>query len=212
MLSNFNTVLVLAPHTDDGELGCGGLINKLCNLGKKVIYVAFSICEESVPEGFDSKILGREVKDATSVLGIKPENLLILDYKVRVFTERRQDVLEDIVRLNKTYKPDLVLCPSSYDVHQDHQVIHNEAKRAFKRTSIWGYDFIWNNFESKTQCFVSLSEENIQSKIKSLKAYKSQGFRKYTSEKSIRMMLEYKGLQVGEDNVEAFEIIRLKLS
>lgn len=99
MLSNFNTVLVLAPHTDDGELGCGGLINKLCNLGKKVIYVAFSICEESVPEGFDSKILGREVKDATSVLGIKPENLLILDYKVRVFSERRQDVLEDIVRL-----------------------------------------------------------------------------------------------------------------
>ncbi|MGB0883275.1 MAG: PIG-L deacetylase family protein [Flavobacteriales bacterium] len=211
MLSNFNTVLVLAPHTDDGELGCGGLINKLCELGKQVVYVAFSICEESVPDTYDSKILGEEVKEATTILGIKPENLLIKNYKVRLFSDSRQEILEDMVGFNKTYRPDLVLCPSSYDVHQDHQIIHNEAKRAFKRTSIWAYDFIWNNFESKTTAFVSLSEEHTQAKIDSLKAYKSQGFRTYTSEKSIRTMLEYKGLQVGEERVEAFEIIRLKI-
>ena len=50
-------VLVLAPHTDDGELGCGGTIHQLISHGKRVIYVAFSTCEESVPEGFPKDIL-----------------------------------------------------------------------------------------------------------------------------------------------------------
>ncbi len=43
-------ILVLAPHTDDGELGCGGTIVRLIDEGQDVYYVAFSICEESVPE------------------------------------------------------------------------------------------------------------------------------------------------------------------
>ena len=42
ILNSYNNILVLAPHTDDGELGLGGTISKLIELGKKVTYVAFS--------------------------------------------------------------------------------------------------------------------------------------------------------------------------
>lgn len=41
MLSAFKNVLVLAPHTDDGELGAGGTINRLIEEGSKVTYAAF---------------------------------------------------------------------------------------------------------------------------------------------------------------------------
>ena len=43
MLSNIKKVLVIAPHTDDGEFGCGGTINKLIKLGIEVHYVAYSL-------------------------------------------------------------------------------------------------------------------------------------------------------------------------
>ena len=208
MLNGFDKVLVLAPHTDDGELGCGGLINKLSILGKEVYYVAFSICEESVPEGFPKDVLGKEVLKATKVLGIKEQNVIVKNYKVRLFTEKRQEILEGLVKLNKDLNPDLVLCPSSFDVHQDHQTINNEAKRAFKKTTIWGYDFVWNNYEFKPTNFVTLSEENLNVKIDSLKEYNSQGFRLYTSEKSIKTMASYRGLQIGVEYAEAFENIR----
>ena len=79
-MSNFKNILVLAPHTDDGELGAGGFINKLTNSGSVVSYVAFSSCEKSVPEGYPKDTFRKEVKDATKVLGIKNENLKILDY------------------------------------------------------------------------------------------------------------------------------------
>ena len=73
-------VLILAPHTDDGELGCGGTISRLLEEGNEVFYLAFSICEESVPEGFPKNALETEVKKATAHLGIPSKNLILKNY------------------------------------------------------------------------------------------------------------------------------------
>ena len=67
-------MLVLAPHTDDGEFGCGGTMARLVDQGAEVRYVAFSIATKSLPEGFAPDTLAREVNEATAELGI-PESL-----------------------------------------------------------------------------------------------------------------------------------------
>ena len=36
------SVLVLSPHIDDGELGCGGTINKIAGKDDRIFYAAFS--------------------------------------------------------------------------------------------------------------------------------------------------------------------------
>ena len=61
----FDRVLVLAPHTDDGELGCGGSIAKFLEQGKEVYYAAFSLCRRSLGEGLVPDTLEIEVKAAT---------------------------------------------------------------------------------------------------------------------------------------------------
>ena len=48
MNKSFKKVLILAPHTDDGEFGCGGTITKLISEGADVYYAAFSAAEQSV--------------------------------------------------------------------------------------------------------------------------------------------------------------------
>ena len=35
-------VLILAPHTDDGELACGATISRMLRHGVEIYYVAFS--------------------------------------------------------------------------------------------------------------------------------------------------------------------------
>ena len=86
-------ILVLAPHTDDGELGCGGTISRFNREGATIYYVAFSICEESVPKGYPKNALEFEVAEATKILGIKEENLIIKYYPVRKFDSYRQNIL-----------------------------------------------------------------------------------------------------------------------
>ena len=75
MLDN-ERILVLAPHTDDGEFGCGGSIAKFIEQGAEIYYAAFSLCEESVPDGWPKDILEKELKRAIEVWGISNSNLL----------------------------------------------------------------------------------------------------------------------------------------
>ena len=206
----FNQILVLSPHTDDGEIGAGGTIARFVEEGKEIYYVAFSSCEASVPKGFPEDVLKIECKKATSILGIKPENVILLEYEVRTFPLHRQEILDDMIALNRQIKPELVLVPSSNDIHQDHQVIYAEALRAFKKNaSIWGYEHPWNNLTFTTDIFVKLEERHIKKKIEAMKQYESQNFRPYFDEKYIKALAYMRGTQVDYPFAETFELIRL---
>lgn len=201
-------ILILAPHTDDGEFGCGGTIAKFVEQGDEVYYAAFSACEQSVLPQFPSDILITEVKGATKVLGIKSENLILYKYPVRKFNFSRQEILEDMVLLNREIKPDLVFLPCANDVHQDHHTIYLEGLRAFKFTSIMSYELPWNNFSMNTTSFVLLSEDNVRKKLNALKEYKSQAHRPYSSEEFIKGLAVTRGTQIGTRYAEAFELLR----
>jgi LmbE family N-acetylglucosaminyl deacetylase len=138
LIEQWRRALVLAPHTDDGEFGCGGTMARLVDAGSEVRYVAFSIATRSLPEGFPPDTLAHEVREATARLGIPPEQLVVHDFDVRTFPEHRQDILELLVATWEEWRPDVVFQPSLHDVHQDHKTIAEEGLRAFKRTTILG--------------------------------------------------------------------------
>lgn len=209
LLQDIKKVLVLAPHTDDGEFGCGGTIVKLIEQGVEIHYIAFSACEQSVLPQFPSDILITEVKEATEVLGIKSENLHLLKYDVRNFNSRRQDILDDILVFKKQINPDLVLIPSLNDIHQDHSTIANEAVRAFKFTNILSYEIPWNNFSFSNTSFFVLTEEQIKIKVAALEKYKSQKHRSYANEEFIKSLARTRGVQIGKKYAEVFEVVRL---
>ena len=205
---SYKRALIFAPHTDDGEFGCGGSIARLIESGCEVFYIAFSACRQSVLKEFPPDILITEVKSATRILGIAPERLLLFDYEVRTFNYRRQEILEDIIRLKNDIKPDLVFIPSINDIHQDHYTISNEGIRAFKFTTILCYEMPWNNLSFSTSCFVKLSQGNIDKKIQALEQYKSQQHKLYANENFIRSLAKVRGVQIGTEYAEAFEVVR----
>jgi LmbE family N-acetylglucosaminyl deacetylase len=208
MRLDYKRVLILAPHTDDGEFGCGGTIHKMVSSGADVYYAAFSACQQSVLPDFPSDILITEVKKATEVLGIKPSNLILFDYEVRTFNFRRQEILEDILRLKNQIAPDLVIMPSVNDIHQDHHTIATEGVRAFKNSTILCYEMPWNNFNFNTTCFVPLTEGEVAVKSRALAEYKSQAHRPYANDEFIRSLARTRGVQVNQQYAEVFEVIR----
>ncbi len=208
MLFGSKRALVLGAHTDD-EFGCAGLVARLVEDGTEVHYACFSACEESVPEGFDEDVLKREVLDAIAVLGIPTERFHLYDYRVRHFPANRQAILEDLVGLRGQIEPDLVLLPSSSDIHQDHGVIAAEGVRAFKHSTILGYELPMNTISFQHACFVRLEPRHIETKIRHAAAYVSQQHRTYMSAAFLTSLAVVRGVQMNAPAAEAFEVVRM---
>ncbi|MCK4387918.1 MAG: PIG-L family deacetylase [Dehalococcoidia bacterium] len=191
--------IVLSPHTDDGELGCGGTIARLVSQGAELTYLAFSAGKREV--------LRDETARALTVLGVS--SYQILDFEIRKFLHYRQEILQILYDYNKSNRVDLVLTPSRIDLHQDHQVVTQEVMRAFKTCTILGYELPWNNIAFTTNYFVRLEKEDVEKKIKSLKCYDTQKDKYYFNEDFLRGLLKVRGTQIQTDCAEAFEAIRV---
>jgi LmbE family N-acetylglucosaminyl deacetylase len=198
----FQKVLILSPHTDDGELGAGGTIAKLVEQGSDVTYIAFSAPRLQ---------LKKECKKSLDVLNIT--DFQILDFKARHFPELRQQILEILYKYNEKNEIDLVLTPSTNDLHQDHQTITNEALRSFKSSTILGYELPWNHIVFRENGFVSLADHHAQKKIDALWNYRSQidQQKKYFDKEYLRSLMRAKGLKIGAQYAETFEVIKLVL-
>lgn len=208
MVNRKENILFLAPHTDDCELGCGGTIAKFVEEGRDVHVAAFSIAEDSVPEGFSPDELAKEFGEAMRVLGVPDANQHIFKFRVRHFPHYRQEILDQIVLLRKLIAPDLVFVPSPNDIHQDHQVITAEGLRVFKKVSILGYELPWNNIIFETRSFVKLEPRHLDLKVEALNCYRTQRHRSYLDEEFLRSLARTRGTQFESNYAEAYEVLR----
>ncbi len=211
---NNERILILSPHTDDAELGCGASIVKFLKQKNEILWVVFSTAEDSLPEDMPKNILVEEFKSVYKSLGLKDENVNIHNFKVRHLPYYRQEVLEELYKIKKNFKPNLVIGPSLSDYHQDHKTVADEMIRAFKSdSSIITYEQPWNQINFKTQFFIKLTEDEIQSKINMLNLYKSQISLKrfYFSDDFIRGLALTRGAQINNKYAEAFEVVRWQM-
>lgn len=206
-------VLVLSPHTDDAELGCGATMARWIGEGAALYTAAFSTAEASLPPGSKQHRLKDECHLALDEIGVPRENRFVYDYPVRELGYHRQEVLEQMVRLGRDIEPDVILVPSGADLHQDHAVVYQESLRAFRHLTMMGYELPWNHITFSAQAFVVLSEEHLRRKWMAMKCYESQlelG-RPYFQYDFIEAMARVRGLQVKTHYAEAYELIRIRL-
>ena len=208
MIDGLSRVLVLAPHTDDGEFGCGGTMARLAEGGADVRQIAFSIASRSLPEGFAPDTLVHESRAASTALGLAAEALTVHDFEVRTFPQMRQEILELLIEVQRDFAPEMVLMPTIGDIHQDHHTVAAEGLRAFKRTTILGYEIPWNQFSFAKQSYIVLEERHLDAKVRALDCYQSQQHRNYANEEYIRNLARTHGIEIGRSFAECFEVVR----
>lgn len=205
-----NRVLVLAAHPDD-EFGCGGLVSILCGKGAEVRYEAFTDCSVSLGEGFTRQDIENECRESLKILGVKESSIRFHHFPVRTLPTDRQPLLEILVDIKKEYAPTLVLCPSSYDIHQDHQQLNLETIRAFREASILGYEMPYNCRAFGASMFVELSNDVMKTKEEAVAKYRSQESRPHGTSSYARTTALYRGVQCRRKFAEAFEVIQMML-
>lgn len=201
-------ILLISPHTDDCEFGMGASVSRFIEEGATIHWLILSNAVKSLPPGFDADTLLREQKAAAVELGMDLSSLSFYDFPVRDFDKHRQDILEILVKSKRDFSPNVVFCPSSNDVHQDHSTVHMEVVRAFKNVNIYGYDLPWNYTEQNMNFSVRIQERHLEKKIRALQCYESQKRRKYMDTDYIKSVVKFRALNTPYEMCETFECIR----
>ena len=194
--------LVLSPHTDDAELGCGGTIAKLIEEDWVVHVIYFSAVKTRFPQ------LVSEAEDSAKILGMSYE---ILDFNTRYFPRDRQEILQVLHDYSRKENYNLVFTPTTTDIHQDHGVVTTEAKRVFRKCTLLGYELPWNNLDVSLNCFIPLEKRHIKKKISALECYNTQKKHSYFDKKFLESVVKMRGVQLSTPFAEGFESIKVRL-
>lgn len=195
-------VLAISPHTDDAELAAGASIARWLEEGASVTVIALSTGAK------DTGANRGEFEHSMSVLGIS--DIELYKFTAHNFPVCRQEILQLFIDRRRLWNPTVVLCPASFDVHQDHATVHAEAVRAFRqRSTILGYDLPWNTVGPHCfNKFVHVEARHIGIKSQALQCYISQEKRPYMQGSFPYVLGWTRGLWAGVEYAEAFEVIR----
>jgi N-acetylglucosamine malate deacetylase 1 len=199
------TVLAIAPHIDDVELGAGATIHHLAK-SNNVYYVGLSL-----PPLVEREEFMQEFQESVKHLGICQSHIILRDYDPRNLFDSRSDILQLFYDLNKQLQPNLILMPNSKDIHQSHEVVYAEARRAFKYMTLLGYELPWNSIEFSMDAYITVDREDIDAKIAAINAYKTQKQRMFFSNDIVGDLARVRGKQIGHQYAECFELVRLIL-
>jgi LmbE family N-acetylglucosaminyl deacetylase len=197
-------ILFIGAHPDDIELGCGALISNIASAAE-----VFCITLSDNQKNPKLTNLVNEHFDSMSILGVPKDHVIVGDFETRRFIQARQEILEFLFELNQKYKPDMVFIHSKSDLHQDHGVVTEEALRAFRGTSVFGFDVIRSSQGFFPTFLVEVSEKDAQTKINSLAAYKTYHEIYYFGEELTRSILIRNGALCERPFAEGFDILRM---
>jgi len=230
-LSQFNLknqcLLVIAPHSDDEVLGCGGLISKIKKEGGKVFVLIFNLGFEKDDTKESQEKRKNEVKEAMNVLKVdgyhlvndQPDNNRDLDVEplhslIEVIESTSSVSLEKIT-------PTIVAIPTIFSHHQDHVHVHHACIAALRPIStpvsniVLSYEAPEHSRWSASgvfepNLFVEI-DDVIENKIIAFNKYRSQIRPGSRDDDSIRNQAKYRGQEVGKNLCEAFYVHRFIL-
>ena len=175
-------MLAFAPHPDDAEMGCGGLLFKLKKMGYKTGIIDLTMGELS--SNGNIEIRSAETKAASEILKIDVrENLNMADGNIVNDINNRDMIIEML----RKYRPKMILFPYYKDRHPDHENAHKLIKDSVfisglvkYKTSIEFFrpDIVINymlHFEFVPSFIVDIADE-FEKKIEAVTAYRSQFF------------------------------------
>jgi len=116
-----------------------------------------------------------------------------------------------MIQMREDYKPDLVICPTLGDRHQDHQIVAEQACRAFWDRSIWGFESILKCRKFVANLYVPVTLIHMTKKMEAAQMYGSQLSKDHFPGQPDVLMSQAKlrGMQCGADLAEAFEAIQV---
>jgi LmbE family N-acetylglucosaminyl deacetylase len=197
-------ICFIGAHPDDIELGCGALI---ANIAGRAELLCLTLSDNK--KNPELQNLVNEHRVSMAILGIKPELDIVKDFETRRFPHSRQEILETMLDVRREFKPDLVFVHTKNDIHQDHITTTEEALRAFRGTTVLGFDVLRSSYGFFPHFLFEVNEADVEKKIEALSAYTTYKERYYFDKEITRSTLIRYGALAERAYAEGFDIIRV---
>src|SRR4030065_1125952 len=141
MLFHGKKVCFIGAHPDDIELGCGAFIS---NIHGKTEILCVTLSDNQKNPALIHVV--EEHFRSMAILGVPRDHAKLECFATRRFPELRQEILEYLYQLNHEYHPDIVITHTRSDIHQDHQQTTEAVLRAFRGTTVLGFDALRSSY------------------------------------------------------------------
>lgn len=225
-------IMIVVAHPDDELLGLGATMNKLINENSVFTHVVI------LGEGITSRSENRDLKLWKNQLEIHRRNIKNAQYSIgyhsvsihdfpdnRFDTVALLDIIKVIEKEKKEFMPDIIFTHHGGDVNIDHQRTFEAVMTSCRpmneekvRTIITFETPSGTEWRASTDpkhfvpnLFISVSIENIESKIKGMESYEFERriYPHPRSPEALKIQAQRWGIATGNEYAEAFCIVRL---
>lgn len=215
-----NKVLIFAAHPDDEILGCGGVIQKHVKAGGEVfVCIVTDGSSSQYPEDKEiARLKDKQCEKANKYLGVtKVIHLNFPDMKLDTISH--MELNNKLNEITEEIKPNIIYVHSSVDLSKDHvcinkslSVVTRPGKDYLER--VYEYEVLssteWDRYETfLPNTFEILERDFLKRKQEAFGFYTTE-IRDYPHSRSlegIKILANYRGLQVGARYAEAFKLI-----
>lgn len=201
-------VLCLGAHSDDIEIGAGGLVRRLAREGADVHYVVLS--------GGDTDRRAEAERSAAELLaGAKSATVVVESFRESYFPWIGAEIKDRFEALKHEIEPDLVVTHHRHDRHQDHRLVAELTHNTFRDHLLLEYEIPkYEGDLTPTDVYVPLSGDEARAKVDHVVAsFPSQAGRPWFDPETFWAVLRLRGLECNAPDgyAEAFHCSKLVL-
>ncbi|MCC7428263.1 MAG: PIG-L family deacetylase [Alphaproteobacteria bacterium] len=196
-------VLVLAPHPDDAEFGCGATLHRFRAAIEAHILVFSDRAATRGEKNNDADQLA-----AAARLGIPAGRVHFVDaigggfarLPTRLFgsAEARDRLRLIAAHAVKLWRPDVILMPSIEETNQDHTALAEEVRRVIRGgPALFGYEVVKHNRDVHPRVFVEVAEADMAAKCEALACFSEFTNRFYFDPEVLRAQARFRAMQAG---------------
>ena len=219
-------LLVVSPHADDAELGCGGYMHKVARQGGTVMNIVMAVGDVR----FDH--LGRIVTGAERIAELRA-SMQVLGSDCKVLYERKDRYLDTVPVAElvhqleivlEDFQPTEILLPLASS-HQDHEATFRACVAACRPSSltrtvqlIAAYEYSATSWGAgsaadagKGGLYAEIGTAGLAAKLAALRCYMTQirDDQHCWSLEAARARAKMRGLESNLDHAELFHVMRL---
>jgi len=197
-------VLFLGAHSDDIEIGCGGMLNRVARAPADiqiacVVFSAKGVRAQETRDALISLMADSEssTKSKEAAAACKSVNIRCEEFRDGFFPSAAETIKEYFETLKKEFNPDLIFTHFKQDAHQDHRLINQLTWNTFRSNAILEYEIPkYDGDLNNPTSFLPLTHAQAMRKAQIIyQSFESQQHRQWFDVETFMALMRLRGVQ-----------------